>query len=33
MKTYSMLNDLAFQWIFNQPGHEKIRKRSINRFL
>ncbi len=33
MKTYSMLNDLAFQWIFNQPGHEKILRSLLNALL
>jgi len=33
MKTYSMLNDFAFQWIFNQPGREKILKSLLNAVL
>ena len=28
-----MLNDLAFQWIFNQPGHEKILRSLLNALL
>lgn len=33
MKVYSMLNDLAFQWIFNQPGREKILMSLLNALL
>ncbi|HNS09278.1 MAG TPA: Rpn family recombination-promoting nuclease/putative transposase [Candidatus Ozemobacteraceae bacterium] len=33
MKTYSILNDFAFQWIFNQPGREKILMSLLNAIL
>ena len=33
MKTYSILNDFAFQWIFNQPGREKILRSLLNAIL
>ncbi len=33
MKIYSILNDFAFQWIFNQPGREPILKSLLNAIL
>ncbi len=33
MKIYSILNDFAFQWIFNQPGREPILKSQLNAIL
>ena len=33
MKTYSILNDFAFQWIFNQPGREPILRSLLNAIL
>ena len=33
MKTYSILNDFAFQWIFNQPGRERILRSLLNAIL
>jgi len=33
LKTYSILNDFAFQWIFNQPGREKILRSLLNAVL
>ena len=33
MKIYSILNDFAFQWIFNQPGREPILRSLLNAIL
>jgi len=33
VKIYSILNDFAFQWIFNQPGREPILRSLLNAIL
>ncbi|EKD84495.1 MAG: hypothetical protein ACD_39C00014G0002, partial [uncultured bacterium] len=32
-KIYSMLNDFAFQWLFNRPGQEKLTISLLNAIL